>query len=88
MVEVMNNEASRSNGEKRVTILYDSWNHMMPALAREMVRRNHDLVLGDARDEELVKELLEMGAKCPSSRSLRHRDTRLSGGSGSSGWLI
>lgn len=49
--------------ERRVTILFDSWNHMMPALAREMVRRNHDLVLGDARDEELVKELRNLGAK-------------------------
>ena len=55
-------QESRS-GKKRVTILFDSWNHMMPALAREMVRRNHDLVLGDARDEELVKELRKLGAK-------------------------
>jgi NAD(P)-dependent dehydrogenase (short-subunit alcohol dehydrogenase family) len=51
------------SGKKRVTILFDSWNHMMPALAREMVRRNHDLVLGDARDEELVEELRKLGAK-------------------------
>jgi 3-oxoacyl-[acyl-carrier protein] reductase len=36
---------------------------MMPALAREMVRRNHDLVLGDARDEELVEELRKLGAR-------------------------
>jgi NAD(P)-dependent dehydrogenase (short-subunit alcohol dehydrogenase family) len=36
---------------------------MMPALAREMVRRNHDLVLGQARDKELVKELRKMGAR-------------------------
>ena len=36
---------------------------MMPALAREMVRRNHDLVLGDARDKELVEELRKLGAK-------------------------
>jgi NAD(P)-dependent dehydrogenase (short-subunit alcohol dehydrogenase family) len=50
-------------GKKRVTILFDSWNHMMPALAREMVRRNHNLVLGDARDKDLVKELLKLGAK-------------------------
>jgi len=50
-------------GKKRVAILFDSWNHMMPALAREMVRRNHDLVLGDARDKELVKELRKLGAK-------------------------
>jgi NAD(P)-dependent dehydrogenase (short-subunit alcohol dehydrogenase family) len=53
----------RPSGKKRVTILFDSWNHMMPALAREMVRRNHDLVLGDARDEGLVKELRKLGAK-------------------------
>jgi hypothetical protein len=31
----------------------------MLALAREMVRRNHDLVLGDARDEELVDRARE-----------------------------
>jgi len=55
-------QAKRS-GKKRVTILFDSWNHMMPALAREMVRRNHDLVLGDARDKELVEELRKLGAK-------------------------
>jgi NAD(P)-dependent dehydrogenase (short-subunit alcohol dehydrogenase family) len=54
---------SERAGKKRVVILFDSWNHMMPALAREMVRRNHDLVLGDARDEELVKELRKLGAK-------------------------
>ena len=36
---------------------------MMPALAREMVRRNHDLVLGQARDKELVKELRKYGRK-------------------------
>jgi NAD(P)-dependent dehydrogenase (short-subunit alcohol dehydrogenase family) len=52
-----------SNREKRVVILADSWDHMMPALAREMVRRNHDLVLGDARDKDLVEELRGMGAK-------------------------
>jgi 3-oxoacyl-[acyl-carrier protein] reductase len=52
-----------ASGRKRVSILFDSWNHMMPALAREMVRRNHDLVLGDARDEELVEELRKTGAK-------------------------
>jgi len=48
---------SNYSDKRRVTILFDSWNHMMPALAREMVRRNHDLVLGDAQDMELVKEL-------------------------------
>ena len=56
-------KAATDTGKRRVTILFDSWNHMMPALAREMVRRNHDLVLGQARDKELVKELRAMGAK-------------------------
>jgi len=53
----------KASGRKRVTILLDSWNHMMPALAREMVRRNHGLVLGQARDKESVEELRGMGAK-------------------------
>ena len=57
------NAQASSSGKRRVTILFDSWNHMMPALAREMVRRNHDLVLGDARDKELVEELRKLGAK-------------------------
>jgi NAD(P)-dependent dehydrogenase (short-subunit alcohol dehydrogenase family) len=51
------------SGKRRVAILFDSWNHMMPALAREMARRNHDLVLGDARNKELVEELRKLGAK-------------------------
>jgi NAD(P)-dependent dehydrogenase (short-subunit alcohol dehydrogenase family) len=51
------------SGKRRVAILFDSWDHMMPALAREMVRRDHDLVLGQARDKDLVKELRGMGAK-------------------------
>ena len=34
--------------EKRVVILADAQTHMMPALARKMARREHDLVLGDA----------------------------------------
>jgi 3-oxoacyl-[acyl-carrier protein] reductase len=53
----------RPTGKRRVVILFASWNHMMPALAREMVRRKHDLVLGDARDKELVEELRGLGAK-------------------------
>jgi NAD(P)-dependent dehydrogenase (short-subunit alcohol dehydrogenase family) len=57
------NAQTSSSGKKRVTILFDSWNHMMPALAREMVRRDHDLVLGQARDKELITELRGMGAK-------------------------
>jgi glucose 1-dehydrogenase len=49
-------------GKKRVVILADAQTHMMPALAREMVRRNHNLVLGDAKDG-LADELRKMGAK-------------------------
>jgi NAD(P)-dependent dehydrogenase (short-subunit alcohol dehydrogenase family) len=48
--------------EKRVVILADTNTHMMPALALEMARRNHDFVLGDARDG-LADELIKMGAK-------------------------
>jgi NAD(P)-dependent dehydrogenase (short-subunit alcohol dehydrogenase family) len=35
---------------------------MMPALAREMARRDHDLVLGDAKDG-LADELVQLGAR-------------------------
>ncbi len=51
-----------STREKRVVILADTQTHMMPALAREMAGRNHDLVLGDAMDG-LAEELTQMGAK-------------------------
>ncbi len=56
------NAKAGGSGKRRVTILFDSWNHMMPALAREMARRDHDLVLGDARGG-LADELRELGAK-------------------------
>lgn len=46
---------------RRVVLLADSQTHMMPALAREMARRDHDLVLGDAMDG-LADELAGMGA--------------------------
>lgn len=48
--------------DKRVVILADTQTHMMPALAREMAGRNHDLVLGAAMDG-LAEELTQMGAK-------------------------
>jgi glucose 1-dehydrogenase len=47
---------------RRVAILADTKTHMMPALAREMARRDHDLVLGDAIDG-LGDELIALGAK-------------------------
>jgi NAD(P)-dependent dehydrogenase (short-subunit alcohol dehydrogenase family) len=47
---------------KRVVILADSQTHMMPTLALEMARRDHDLVLGDARDG-LADELAALGAR-------------------------
>jgi NAD(P)-dependent dehydrogenase (short-subunit alcohol dehydrogenase family) len=46
---------------RRVAILADTQTHMMPALAREMARRDHDLVLGDAQDG-LAEELEGLGA--------------------------
>jgi NAD(P)-dependent dehydrogenase (short-subunit alcohol dehydrogenase family) len=51
-----------SSGKRRVVILADSNTHMMPALALEMVRRDHDLVLGDAK-AGLADELRALGAK-------------------------
>lgn len=51
-----------SERTKRVVILADAQTHMMPALAQEMARRDHDLVLGDAKDG-LAEELAALGAK-------------------------
>ena len=48
--------------KRRVVILADTNTHMMPDLALEMARRNHDLVLGDAKDG-LADELKGLGAK-------------------------
>lgn len=48
--------------DKRVAILVDTETHMMPALAREMARRNHNLVIGNASDG-LTDELKNMGAQ-------------------------
>ncbi len=48
--------------ERRVVILADTKTHMMPTLALEMARRDHDLVLGDAK-EGLADELVGLGAK-------------------------
>ena len=58
----VNAQESRS-GKRRVVILADSNTHMMPALAREMARRDHDLVLGDAAKDGLADELTRLGAK-------------------------
>ncbi len=49
-------------GKKRVAILVDTETHMMPALAREMVRRNHNLVIGNVA-EGLADELKSMGGE-------------------------
>jgi len=57
----VNAQTGRS-GKRRVVILADSNTHMMPALALEMARRDHDLVLGDAKDG-LADELRALGAK-------------------------
>jgi NAD(P)-dependent dehydrogenase (short-subunit alcohol dehydrogenase family) len=47
---------------KRVVILADTQTHMMPALARELARQEHDLVLGDPLDG-LAAELSGLGAR-------------------------
>ena len=49
-------------GDKRVCILLDTETHMMPALAKEMARRDHDLVIGNVIDG-LPAELEKLGAK-------------------------
>lgn len=51
-----------SNESNRVVILADTQTHMMPALAREMAGRNHDLVMGDAA-EGLADELVALGVR-------------------------
>ena len=56
----MSNQETKARN-RRVVILADTNTHMMPALAREMARRNHDLVLGDAADG-LADELIGLGA--------------------------
>ena len=53
---------SSSSGKRRVVILVDTETHMMPDLAREMARRDHDLVIGNAK-EGLAKELQGMGVQ-------------------------
>jgi len=47
---------------RRVTILVDTETHMMPALAREMARRDHHLVIANVADG-LVDELTGLGAE-------------------------
>ena len=51
-----------TNDNKRVAILVDTETHMMPALAREMVRRNHNVVIGNSIDG-LADELKSMGGE-------------------------
>jgi len=55
-------ENADKSGEKRVVILVDTETHMMPALAREMARRDHNLVIGNVADG-LPDELEGMGAE-------------------------
>ena len=49
------------DNSKRVVLLADTVTHMMPALAREMARRNHNLVIGNPADG-LEDELKGLGA--------------------------
>ena len=52
---------AKSRG-RRVAILVDTETHMMPDLAREMARRDHNLVIGNVADG-LVEELEGLGAE-------------------------
>lgn len=54
--------SAKKPGKRRVVILVDTQTHMMPALAREMVRRDHNLVIGNVADG-LANELKGMGAE-------------------------
>lgn len=55
-------KSTKRIGNKRVAILVDTETHMMPALAREMVRRGHNLVIGNTA-KGLADELKKMGAE-------------------------
>lgn len=51
-----------NDSTKRVCILVDTQTHMMPALAKEMAAKNHDLVIGNVADG-LPEELAALGAQ-------------------------
>lgn len=52
----------QKDADKRVCILVDTQTHMMPALAHEMAKRDHNLVIGNAKDG-LADELADLGAQ-------------------------
>ena len=54
--------STKTSGTKRVCLLLDTQTHMMPALAKEMARRDHDLVIGNVQDG-LPEELANLGAQ-------------------------
>lgn len=54
--------SAKKSGKRRVVILVDTQTHMMPALAREMARRNHNLVIGNTA-KGLAEELTKMGTE-------------------------
>jgi len=51
-----------SSGKKRVCLLIDAETHMMPALAMEMARRDHNLVIANVKDG-LPDQLEQLGAQ-------------------------
>jgi NAD(P)-dependent dehydrogenase (short-subunit alcohol dehydrogenase family) len=52
----------KKSGARRVCLLLDTQTHMMPALAKAMARRDHDLVIGNTIDG-LPDELEKLGAQ-------------------------
>lgn len=55
-------EQTKSNTKKRVAIITDTTMHIGPYLARELARRNHNLVIGTPA-KGLAEELRQMGAE-------------------------
>ncbi|MEP2707222.1 MAG: SDR family oxidoreductase [Roseibium sp.] len=54
--------AAQSSEDRRVILIADAQTHMMPALALEMARRGHNLVIGPPADG-LEAQLKELGAE-------------------------
>src|SRR5256885_1350934 len=60
-------------GERRVAVINDASFYVGPDLARNLARRGHDLVLGDA-PAALVEELTAMGAAVETVDGARMHD--------------
>lgn len=57
-----NSSTPKTNSDRRVVLIADAQTHMMPDLALEMARRDHDLVIGPPADG-LEAQLKDLGAQ-------------------------